>query len=111
MGWREEEEVGSLSDCLQREVLKFPADKLGNWSWSLSAVLMTINPPLEISKVGYHTESRCQNQPASFSSAFKLNGTACLVGVGYGVCVPGGGGEIWNMYKWKGSLTLPTLAS
>ena len=38
-------------------------------------------------KMGYHTESRCQYQPASFSSAFKLSGTACLVGVG----VRGGG--------------------
>ena len=27
-------------------------------------------------KVGYHTESRCQYQPVSFSSAFKLSGTA-----------------------------------
>ena len=36
-------------------------------------------------KVGYHTESRCQYQPASFSSAFILSGTACLVGVGVGV--------------------------
>ena len=35
-------------------------------------------------KVGYHTESRCQYQPASFSSAFKLSGTVCLVGVGGG---------------------------
>ena len=35
-------------------------------------------------KVGYHTESRCQYQPASLSSAFKLSGTACLVGVGVG---------------------------
>ena len=35
-------------------------------------------------KVGYHTESRCQYQPASFSSVFKLSGTACLVGVGVG---------------------------
>ena len=51
-------------------------------------------------KGGYHTESRCQYQPASFSSAFKLNGTACLVGVGVG-----GGGwgserfppQIWDM--------------
>ena len=41
---------------------------------------------LLILKVGYHTESRCQYQPASFSSAFKLSGIACLVGVG------GGGG-------------------
>ena len=39
-------------------------------------------------KVGYHTESRCQYQPASFSSAFKLSDTACLVGVGVGVGVP-----------------------
>ena len=40
-------------------------------------------------KVGYHTESRCQHQPAIFSSAFKLSGTACLVGVGVG-----GGGSL-----------------
>ena len=38
-------------------------------------------------KVGYHTESRWQHQPASFSSAFKLSGTACLVGWGLGVGV------------------------
>ena len=46
-------------------------------------------------KVGYHTESRCQYQPASFSSAFKLSGTACVVGVGVG----GGGShpQIWDM--------------
>ena len=36
-------------------------------------------------KVEYHTESRLQHQPASFSSAFKLSGTACLMGVGDGV--------------------------
>ena len=41
-------------------------------------------------QVGYHTESRCQYQPASFSSAFKLSGTACLVGVGVG----GGAGGV-----------------
>ena len=29
-------------------------------------------------KVGYHTESRYQYQPASFNSAFKLSGTACF---------------------------------
>ena len=48
-------------------------------------------------KVGYHTEYRCQYQPASFSSAFKLSGIACLVGVGGG----GWGWEfppqIWDM--------------
>ena len=27
---------------------------------------------------------RCQYQPASFSSVFKLSGTACLVGAGLG---------------------------
>ena len=37
-----------------------------------------------ILKVGYHTESRCQYQPGSFSSAFELSGTACLVEVGVG---------------------------
>ena len=44
-------------------------------------------------KVGYHTEFRCQHQPASFSSAFKLSGTACLVGwwLGQGLGVWGGG--------------------
>ena len=36
-------------------------------------------------KVGYHIEFRCQHQPASFSLAFKLSGTACLVGWGWGV--------------------------
>ena len=39
-------------------------------------------------KVGYHTESKFQHQPASFSSAFKLSGTACLVGEGSGWGVP-----------------------
>ena len=48
-------------------------------------VLESRPPPFNL-KVGYHTESRCQHQPASFSSAFKLSGTACLVGVGFG-CV------------------------
>ena len=46
-------------------------------------------------KVGYHTESMCQYQPASFSSAFKLSGTACLMVVGVG-----GWGfppQIWDM--------------
>ena len=55
-------------------------------------LLCTFVRPL---KVGFHTESRCQYQPASFSSAFKLSGTACLVGVGGG----GGGSHphIWDM--------------
>ena len=35
-------------------------------------------------KAGYHTDSRCQYQPASFSSVFTLSGTACHVGVGDG---------------------------
>ena len=50
-------------------------------------------PPFNL-KVGYHTESRCQHQPASFSSAFKLSGTACLMrgGGGVGWLVGGGGG-------------------
>ena len=51
--------------------------------------------------MGYHTESRCQYEPASISSAFKLSGAACLVGMwvgvvgcgyGLGVGVGGGGG-------------------
>ena len=37
-------------------------------------------------KVGYHIEVRCQHQPASFSLAFKLSGTAC-----------GGGGGGWGV--------------
>ena len=58
------------------------------------ANLRNANVPCHL-KVGYHTESRCQYQPASFSSAFKLSGTACLVGVGVG----GGGShpQIWDM--------------
>ena len=36
-------------------------------------------------KVGFHAESSCQHQPASFSAAFKMNDTACLVGWGVGV--------------------------
>ena len=58
---------------------------------SLSITISTIYPLIRDwslnfnLKVGYHTESRCQYQPASFSSAFKLSGTACLVGVGVGV--------------------------
>ena len=43
-------------------------------------------------KVGYHTESKFQHQPASFSSAFKLSGTACLVRVGVG-----GGGSLLRL--------------
>ena len=46
-------------------------------------------------KVGYRTESRCQYQLASFSSAFKLSGTACLVGGGgWGWGFPP---QIWDM--------------
>ena len=41
--------------------------------------------------MGYHTEFRCQHQPACFSSAFKLSGTACLVGRGLGFGVGGWG--------------------
>ena len=41
-------------------------------------------------KMGDHTKSRCQHQPACFSSAFRvaLSGIACLVGMGWGLEVP-----------------------
>ena len=45
--------------------------------------------------MGYHTESRCQHQPACFSSTFKLRGTARFVEVGVGAR-GGGSSPIWD---------------
>ena len=59
-------------------------------------------------KAGYHKDSRCQYQPASFSSAFKLSGTACLVGVGLGV-----GGSLLRLgtCNKRGHYLSPTFSS
>ena len=71
---------------------------------SLPVKLVKMAAMIEINQrwgINYHTESRCQHQPASFSSAFKLSGTACLVGWGRGVSSP----------DWGHVLKLITLCS
>ena len=49
--------------------------------------------PFSHLKVGYHTESRCQHQPASFSSVFKLRADCLSYGLRWEV---GGSSPYWG---------------